>query len=223
MRAYGSVRQSDKVERKPSARLLPPRGDKVSPQEAGPLRAGRRRPWTRRPPSLLSFQRTLLDDERVLFRGVGRSLGDRRLTAGSPGTALARLDSELHQLLAGEAEDPPQMGRRPPPQALTPLLHALAPVDDVLQPAAHHLLLDVQRLRLDEQRVQLRGDLLEEGPLPQEGPDAGAQQLPEAGASRKRDCLSHLLLSFPVRTISEDLLAFQACNLYPSVERRRGA
>ena len=47
--------------RRRSLRIGPPpspRGDAVSPQEAGLLRAERRRPWTRRPSSLLSCQRT---------------------------------------------------------------------------------------------------------------------------------------------------------------------
>src|SRR4051794_4936898 len=74
--------------------------------------------------------------------------GGRRL--GLPRTAQARLegtDSELHQLIAGEPEAPPQVGRHPAAQDLALLLHLLAAVNEILELAPTGLLLAVQALR----------------------------------------------------------------------------
>lgn len=104
-----------------------PRGDAVSPQEAGRLQAKRRRPWTRRPPSLSvvkerhpaahpsktrragrpPFAASGPADEHLLDdSGRGRGGGRLLLLPRTAGTALAGTDAELHELVAGEAEAP---------------------------------------------------------------------------------------------------------------------
>src|SRR4051812_5756447 len=93
-----------------------------------------------------SCRRTLLD-------GGLRGLGRRLLLPRTAGAALAGADAELHQVVTGEAEAPPQMGLRPPTQALTLLLQLLALVDGVLQLPARHLLRRIQRLPLGDQPV----------------------------------------------------------------------
>ena len=116
----------------------------------------------------------------------------RRL--GLPRTARPRLegsDSEFHQVIAGEPEAPPQVGRRPAAQGLTLLLELLAAMDEVLQLAPRGLLLTVQALALGDQRVERRDDLLEVRHLRQVRLDVGVDQLPLRDLLRERLCFTH--------------------------------
>src|SRR5262249_11634702 len=115
----------------------------------------------------------------------GRRSLDRLLLPRTTGAALAGADGELHHVVAGEGEIPPQMALRPPTQALTLLLQLLALVDGFLQLTARHLLRQVQRLPLGDQPVQRRDDLLEVRHLRQVRLEVGADQLPLVGPLRE--------------------------------------